>query len=591
MKQFLKFLLASVMGFFLAMFLISMVGVGWLASMTQKEDVKVEPNSILKATLSSEILEMAPSSPMANFDPQTLKPRKALGLHDILAALKNAKIDDRIKGIYLELSSVNAGFATVEEIRNALLDFKESGKFLIVYSEFMTQKTYYLASVADKIFLNPVGALELKGFSSRLSFFKKGMDELGIEPQITWAGNFKSATEPFRLTQMSEDNRLQVRAILDDFYQIFIDRISTSRDITRSELHRIVDSLEVRRPEDAKRLKLVDDLLYIDQVQEVLAQNLDLEEEEEPIFIKLSKYAEVEPLEEIDYKAGKIAVVVAQGNITGGPGKSNSIGSDDYVKILQEVRKDENIEAVVFRINSGGGSALASEIMLREVQLLRKAGKPVVASMGDVAASGGYYIACDSDKIFAEENTVTGSIGVFALMANAGPFFEDRLGITTDTVKTTKYSDFPTTPLLRKALSSDEQQIMQEGVDHIYDTFLSRVSEGRGLAKDSVRSLAAGRVWSGRQALAVGLVDQIGGVGDAIVEAAALSKMDSYRVTIYPEKEDPLAKLLAELTGKEVPEAMIREQFPELCELYDDLSSLQEMKGPQMRMPFRMEIE
>ncbi len=591
MKQFLKFLLASVMGFFVALFLLSMVGVGWIAAMGNSQEVVVESNSILKARLSAEILEMAPSSPLANFDMQTLKPKKALGLHDILAAIKNAKIDDRIKGVYLELSSVPAGFATIEEIRNALLDFKESGKFLVVYSEMMTQKTYYLASVADKIFLNPVGMLELKGFSSQVTFFKKGMDQLGIEPQITWAGNFKSATEPFRLTEMSEDNRYQVRTLLNDFYGIFLDRISTARDIPRSELDRIIDNLAVREAEDARRLGLVDDLLYIDQVEEILRKNVDLEEEEDLNFIKLPQYALVEPLEELDYKAQKIAVVVAQGNIASGKGKDNKIGSDDYVKILQAVRKDEKIEAVVLRVNSPGGSALASDIMLREVQLLRKAGKPVVVSMGDVAASGGYYIACDSDKIFAEENTVTGSIGVFAVLANAGPFFEDRLGITTDTVKTNRFSDFPTTPLMRNALTEEEQVIMQEGVDKIYEDFLSRVATGRGLPKDSVRSLAAGRVWSGRQALEVGLVDQIGGVEDAVNEAAALAKMDSYRVEIYPTKNDPLQQLFAQLTGKDVADAMVESRFSELVEVFDDLSDLAKMRGPQMRIPFDLDIQ
>ncbi len=594
MGSFFKMLLAVIIGIFLTLFIISIIGFGVIGrQITKQSKVKVKPNSILKATFKSNIPERTIDNPFQNFNPASLSPpTKNLGLNDILDNIEKAKTDDNIKGIYLELSGAPSGFATLEAVRDALIDFKEnSDKFIVAYGETISQKAYYLGSVADQIFVNPEGLVELKGFASQLTFFKKGLDRLGIVPQIFYAGNFKSATEPFRLTEMSPYNREQTRAFLQDFLDIYVERVAKSRNMSPSQLVSIMDSLKIRKAEDAKVHNIVDDTYFVDQVRSVLRDKAGLEEDDDLEFISMNAYANVPSKKELNFKNDKVAVVIAEGSITTGKGKDGSIGSDSYVKILRDVRKDDKVKSVVFRINSGGGSALASDIILREVQLLRESGKPVVVSMGDLAASGGYYIACDADKIYAEENTITGSIGVFGILADGSKFFDERLGMTFDEVKTTQFSDFPTFPLLSEPLNEEESKIIQTGVDDIYQTFLEKVADGREMVVANVDSIAQGRVWSGRQAVEIGLVDEIGSINDAIEEAAELAKLEEYRTSTYPKKEDPFQQFLKQMKGEASYQSVIEKELgADAYRLFKQAKEIKEMDGIQMRLPYHIEI-
>lgn len=588
--KFFKYVLATIVGLFtfFGILFVALLLIGTIASAFSKGSDALKPNTVIYASFGNEIIEKADKSPFGNFDPVTFQAKKKDGLNDLLAGIEAAKEDSNVSGIFLELKSIPAGFASVEALRNQLIDFKESGKFVMTYGEMYSQQAYYLASVADSVLLNPKGIIDLRGFGSEQMFFKGALDKLEIEPQVFRVGGFKSAVEPFTLTKMSDENRMQVKEFLSDFYSIFLSGISEQRGVAVTELNDIADELKVRKAGDALTYNLVDKLVYKNEALDILKERIGLEAKDKINTKSLSSYS-VNKAGKVKKSKGKdrIAVVYAFGSIVDGPGKNGTIGSYDYEKIIRKVREKDNVKAIVLRVNSGGGSALASEVIWNEMETAKANGIPVVVSMGDLAASGGYYIACNSDYIFAEENTITGSIGVFGLLPNMKGFFNNKLGITFDTAKTTEFADLASPS---RAVNAAERLIIQEGVDDIYDTFLNRVATGRSMTKDAVHEVAQGRVWSGIKAKQLGLVDEIGDLDAAIEKAAELADLEAYRVSNYPASEDPLTKFMKDLQGQ-TKQNLIKEELGAYYTYYKQIKEVMEMEGIQMRIPYEFVIE
>lgn len=584
-KTFFAALFASIVGYFIIIFFGILIVVGIVASSSKKDETKVEPNSILHLKLDYTIPEKTSLNPFENFDFATFEPTENLGLNDILKNIKKAKSDDNIKGIYLNVTVMPNGVATTEAIRKQLIDFKKSGKFIVAYAEVMTQKAYYLASVADKLYLNPYGMVEFSGLNTELTFFKNMLDRLGIEVQVFYAGKFKSATEPFRLDKMSDANRLQITEYMNSIYNHYVKNIAASRKMSEQLVDSIATNLLVRRAEDAKDFGLVDELAYYDVVLDDLKKRTGKKEDDKLVSVSMNKYDKAPTNKKENLKADKIAVVYAEGDIVDGKGENNNIGSERVAKMIRKIRQDKNIKALVLRVNSPGGSALASEIILREIELAKKK-MPVIVSMGNVAASGGYYISCYADTILAEPNTITGSIGVFGLIPNMQGFFNKHIGITFDNVKTGKFSDLGS---LTKPISEEGKVIIQHGVDTIYYKFKKRVSEGRGMTMEQVDEVAQGRVWTGLQAKEIGLVDVIGGMDEAIAIAAYKAGLKEFRTKEYPEEEDPLEKFFKSLKS-DAEVYFMKAHLGELYPVFEKLESLKNMNGIQARMPFDVTI-
>ncbi len=579
-------LVGSLLSFVFAILLFFIIIIGMVSGLQDPKVAKVKANSVLHLDLSYEITERTQKGLFSNFDFGSMESSENLGLNDLIKNIKKAAEDDDIKGIYLELGMMPNGLATIEAIRNELIKFKASGKFIVAYGEVVTQKAYYLASVADELYVNPVGYVELKGFAAQLTFFKNMLDKLDIQAQVFYAGQFKSATEPFRYDKMSEPNRVQVTEYLTDVYGHFISQIAEARKVDAKVLDSLVYNLAVREAGDAVKNKLITDTIYFDMLQTKLAEKTGTEKVKDLEFISISDYNNVAGKEK-DFEDDKIAVLYAEGNIVDGDGDETNIGSARFRKALQEIREDDDIKALVIRINSGGGSALASEIILREVNLVKAKGIPVIVSMGDVAASGGYYIAAYADTIIAEPNTVTGSIGVFGLLPDMGGFFNDKLGITFDTVKIGKHSDFGT---VTRALTAEEMSILQVGVDTIYMKFKRRVAEGRGMTVEYVDSVGQGRIWTGIQAQKNGLVDLLGGMDLALDIAKNSAGIEKYRVVEYPKQKDPLQALLGGGT-EEVEARFMKHQLGEFYPMWVKMGELKNVpSGVQMRIPFIMEV-
>ena len=542
MKQFLKFTLASAVGLVFGVFSLILIFT-IIASSGESKEVKLSEAHILRIELNGSIQDRVEDMP---FDLGKLRGEKVstLGLNDILTNIKKAKKDEHIKGIYLEMGFLNAGFATIEEIRNALLDFKESGKFITTYSEIYTQRAYYLASVADNICIYPEGALELKGLNSTAIFFTNALKKIGVEPQIIRHGKFKSAVEPFMLTEMSDANREQVETFMGSIWGQFLDDVASDRQLTSDRLNKIANNLEVRTPKDALELGLIDSLFYRDQLENHFASLMEKENYDDVKFIKLKKYNRVRNENSREkFKKEKIAVIYAQGEIKSGEGSETVIGSERLSKAIRQARKDEKVKAIVLRVNSPGGSALASDVIWREMKLAQEK-KPVVVSMGDVAASGGYYIACVADKIYASPNTITGSIGVFGVLMSFEELLTDKLGLTFDQVKTNKFADLG---IPNRPLTKEEYDIIHESVVNIYDTFTSKVAEGRNMSQENVDNIGQGRVWSGINAMDINLIDEYGGLEEAIAGAAQLAEMEAYRIYELPERKDPFQEFFKKL--------------------------------------------
>ena len=592
MKQFFKFAFASCLGVFLAMMAIFMVGgIGVssiISGMSKTENAK--SNSVLHIELNNQIPEKTNNVESESF---SLEPKDVWGVHDITYAIEEAAEDSNIKGILLDVSMLSAGSVTRSEIRESVIKFRESGKFVHAYAKNYTQGAYHLASAADQVFVNPLGGIDFKGYSANIMFYKGMLEKLGIKMQIYYAGDFKGATETFRLDKLSDKNKQQIREYINDLYQEFIDDIATSRDISPSELKRVADQYLIRQPKDAVTYGLADKVAYFDEVIAAMKEEIGLDEDDKLNVFSLEKYVKGHK-RSTDFKVkDRVAVIYAEGTILTGKTDLGSIGDDKYTKIIRKIRKDDKVKAVVVRVNSGGGSALASENIWRELELLKDQGIPVIASMGDVAASGGYYIAAAADTIVAESNTITGSIGVFSMIPNVGKLFNDKLGVTFDTVLTGQLSAglYENIFMEHNAL---QKEILQNSTDTMYNIFLQRVADGRNMTVADVHKVAQGRVWSGQKAINNGLVDVIGDLDDAIAIAANSAGVDEFNIKEYPIVKDPQQQLIDKLTGNNSDSdkigIMLKSELREIYPYYKEIKEVKEMSGTQARMPYILEI-
>lgn len=591
MKQFFKFLFASCLGTFLALillFLVSWAIIGGIASSASKP-IKVSENSVLKLDLKQVIPERTNNIPIAGL---SLDEKDVLGLHKIVQTINHAKDDVNIKGIYINPSVMGAGQSTVRVLRQALKEFKDSGKFVVAHSTMYTQSTYLLASLADHISLHPFGMVDFRGFAAMVPFFTETMEKLGIKANIYYAGQFKSATEPFRLTKMSPQNKLQTREYINEMYDIYLDQIAESAEISKTELKAIANDFKARTSDDALALNMIDAVEFEEDAINHIKSKIGLKDEDKVKIVTLEDYAKI-AIKKSDFKVkDRIAVVFAEGNIVAGEGQEGSIGGQKYSKLLRKLRKDKKVKAVVLRVNSGGGSVLASENILNEVRALKAAGKPVVASFGDVSASGGYYISCLADKILCEPNTITGSIGVFMMVPNLTEMVQDKIGVKFDTVKTGKYS---ASYSLFYDWTDEEGKYLQSETDKYYDLFLSHVAEGRNMSKEAVHEIAQGRVWSGRKAKEIGLIDELGGLDRAMEITAELAGLEKYRESYYPIIKDPFIRMIEEFTGQKstkITERFIKSELGEdIYPIYELMKEVKTSSGPQAKLPYVLKIE
>jgi protease-4 len=579
MKQFFKFMFASMLGTFLLIVLVFFISFGIVAAIiatASSEDVVISKNTVLLLKLNKTIVDR---SSKTKFVMGFAGPDKSTGLNEILENLRKAKDDQNISGIYLDLSEIPANYSTVNEIRNGLADFKSSGKFIWAYSEVYSQKSYYLASVADKVFLNPQGMIEFKGLTYEGAFLKGMLEKLDVKMQIIRHGKFKAATEPLFLDKMSAENRQQIMGIIGDVWDNMLTSITESRKISKQDLNRIADSLLLQTAEDALRYKFADQLIYKDELIAEFKKKLKIDSKKNIEYVTLDSYISVPDTKKPASGDNKIAVIYASGSIAGGEGDDQSIGSERISKAIRKAREDEKVKAIVFRINSGGGSALASDVIWREIELARKS-KPVVSSFGDVAASGGYYIACASSKILADPTTITGSIGVFGVIPNMEGLFSKKLGITFDWAMTNKNGDY--IPVM-KPLSPYQTLLIQRDVDHIYDVFTGKVAAGRKIPQAKVDSIGQGRIWSGKAAKSLGLIDEFGGLTKAIETAASLAKIKEYKVISLPLQKEWFEELIDQFTGGD-PSAKLQEILGPDYKYYEYIKEIRGMKGVQARM-------
>lgn len=584
--NFFKIMFASMVGTLLTMLIVSLIAfaivAGIIAAASSPTETVAE-NSILVLKLDQTIEDRKPEMPVF-FD--ITGPGKVYGLNDILRNLRRAKDDDRIKGIYLDLSDIPAGITTVSEIRDALSDFKSSGKFIYAYSNVLSQKAYYLATIADKLFINPEGGILFKGLISELIFIKGTLEKLDVKVQVVRHGKFKAATEPLFLDKMSPENRQQMDALLGDVWNEMLIDVSEARGISKEDLNLIADSLLISSAADAYSNRMVDSLVYMDQFLALLRSKLGIDSAGTIPSITLEKYMNVPFKDKTATAPDKIAVVYAHGSVVDGDGDDTSIGGDRFAKAIRKAREDKKVKAIVLRVNSPGGSALASEVILREVLLANKV-KPVVASFGDVAASGGYYIACGARKIFAEPTTITGSIGVWGAIPNLQGLLTNKLGLTFDHVMTNKNSDFIP---VNRPMSPYHTAVLQKEIEHIYTTFVGHVSAGRGLTPAQVDSIGQGRIWSGEDAKNIGLVDEFGGLNKAVEAAAELAGTTTYRTVAMPEQKDAFEQIMEDLFNSGVT-ASLKKELGEDYSYYEYLKEVREIRGIQARLPFEISVE
>ncbi len=591
MKNFFKYTLATIVGgiitFFLAFLIITGMIAGLASSVSSGDNsmVTVDDNTILKVEFSSPVVDREPLNPFAEFnfgeDKESIK-----GLNTIINTLEAASKDDKIKGIYLDVNTFAVGgMATLESVRKALEDFKASGKFIYTYSENYSQGAYYVASVSDKLFLNPAGGMELKGIGAELMFYKNALDKFGVDMQIIRGpGNkFKSAVEPFMYDKMSDPNRKQMQVFLGSIWDNMLGQISKSRGISTKDLNVYADSLWADDPARALDLKLVDGVKYYDEVETILADKIGVKVEKLKM-LSLADYSSTVKKKNVLAKE-KIAVIYAVGEIKSGQGNDQTIGSERIAAAVEKARKDSTIKAIVLRVNSPGGSALASEIMWRELVLAKEA-KPLVVSMGNYAASGGYYIACMADKIVAQPNTLTGSIGVFGMIPNFQKLMTEELGITTDRVSTNANSVVgvynPLTPYQLKSI--------QKGVVRIYGTFISHVAEGRNMTIEQVDAIGQGRVWSGSNAIEIGLVDELGDLDRAIEIAAEMAKVTDFKLKEMPKRSNPFEEMMKQF-GATVKMKVMHSELGDNVKYYNYLQTLKNMDGVQARLPFFIDVQ
>lgn len=587
--NFFKSFLASCLGSLIAFIILIILVFGFMAAAvssfsTGDKQVVVEDNSVLHLKLDVPFAEMEVENPLEGL-PIPGVSEGPIGLIQFKKVIAGATTDTKIKGIYLDLSVFIGGFATAKEIRESLIDFKKSGKWVVAYSEVLTEKAYYIVSAADKVYLNPEGQLEFNGMALEVSFFKKMFDKLEIKPEIFRVGDFKSAVEPFMLDKMSDANRLQLNELINGINGEVINDIAASRKIEVKTLKEISDRMLATTTQEAHSLNLVDSLFYYDQVLAELRNRLGLDDGEDINFIKYSKYKKSVS----DYSSSKneIAVIVADGDILPGKAQQGTIGSTTFAEELRKARSSKKVKAIVLRINSPGGSAMASDVMWREVILASKE-KPIIASMGDYAASGGYYLAMGCDTIVAQPNTITGSIGVFSVLFDLSSFLDNKIGITFDEVKTGDMGELVT---FTRPLTAPEKAIWQKSTDRIYASFTIKAAEGRNIPVEQLRKVASGRVWTGTQAKERGLVDVLGDFDDAVrIAAEKAGVANDYKVRYYPKYKSFLDQWLSDME-ENTKTKMLKAEWGTNYKIYEQVMKLQRYQGVQARMPFEMEVK
>lgn len=595
MKSFLKYTLATIVGVLIVNILLAFLFfgiVGTLAALSEKT-VEVRDNSLLVVRLNGEILDRNSENPFDNIDFLSMSNRQTFGLNKILASIRHAATDSRIQGIYLDLTDITGNFgalAFTEEIRTALQKFKESGKFIYSYSNLgYSQKAYYLATVADKIYVNPETPLLLTGMSSSVSLYKETLDKLGIQAEVVKVGKFKSAVEPFLSTHISEANREQIKKYLDSSWGTLVRGIAESRHLSADSIQAITNRFDFYTAAEFMRFGFFDGTVYEDQMLEILKEKCGLSPKDKLQTVTLKDYQNVPMHQEIS--KNKIAVVYAQGEI-GLEQSSGAIGPQ-LAQTLRKIRQDSTIKAIVLRVNSPGGSALTSDIIWRETVLAAQT-KPLIVSMGNVAASGGYYISCAADTIVAEPTTLTGSIGIFGLFFSGEKLLRDKIGIHTDVVKTNEHSDFGGSyplpiPISDRPLTTYERNVLQKYVNQGYETFLNRVMAGRHLSHDELDAIAQGRVWTGEDAQKIGLVDVLGGLEEAIRIAAQKAGLEKYRVSEYPKEKNPFEELLQELTGS-LQMRIAQRELGSFYTTWQQIRDFSSRQGLLARMPYDVTI-
>ncbi len=582
-------MLASMAGFILTMlimFFFLTVFIASVASMAGKKEVTISEKTLLHLKFDKAIPERSPAGPFQFSTTSIFETTNVPGLLETMDLIKKASEDQNIAGIYLELSGIPSGMATLEEVRNELLEFKKSGKFIYAYGEVYSQKAYYLASVADKIMINPEGSIDFKGLTGKVMFLKGLLEKLDVNAQIIRHGKYKSAIEPFITDKMSEANKEQTLTYVSSIWNHMVDEISKARNLDKELMMKAADSLLLEAPEDAVKLGFADQLAYKDQLIDILKSTAGIDKDEKLKLVNLTKYRDVKPSVLPKRSKNKIAIIYGTGDIVSGEGTQDNLSSERISKAIRKARMDSSIKAIVFRINSPGGSALASDVILREVKLAAEA-KPFIASMGDYAASGGYYIACAADTILANPTTLTGSIGVFGIIPDMQSFFQNKLGITFDKVETNKNSDFMS---VMRPMTSFEEKVITNQIERIYSTFINHVSEGRSMPVANVDSIGQGRVWSGIDGLNINLVDRTGGLRDAIAVAASMANLEDYRTVGFPEQKDPFTELMESLSGN-TEDVKLRENLGVFYPIFREVKSLTNAKGVQARLPFIIEVE
>jgi protease IV len=588
MKTFLKYTLATITGIIITSFLFFIILLASLSTMviSGEKPASISENSILILKGGTIIPDKGTGSPYEGIDLINMTITPAPGLNEILHNIRKASTDDKIKGILIENGLLPSGWATTEEIRDALEQFRAGEKFVIAYSDYvMLQQGYYLSSAADKIYVNPSSTIDFKGLSGEVMFYKKALEKIGVEVQVTRHGKFKGAVEPYILDQLSEENEAQIKSYVGSIWSHIIENISKSRDISTEKLNQMADNLVGYYATGALEKKLVDGLIYRDALIDTLKIRSGLTTDDKIHMVSMTKYSKVPDPGKTFSAKNKISVIYASGTIVMGKGKGNSIGGNEFGDLIRKERKDTTVKAIVLRVNSPGGNAIASDIIWKEVELAAKV-KPVVISMGNYAASGGYYISAPGTKIFASPTTITGSIGVFGLLPNAGKLMNQKLGITTETVNTNKNSDFPS---VYRPMTVYEKEVMQLSIEQVYSDFLSKVSSGRKMGIAAVDSIGQGRVWSGNDAIGIGLVDEQGGLTASIEAAAKLAGIESYSTRELPESEDPLTRILSQLTG-EIKMRILDQELGEYKRFFDEIQDITNLSGIQARLPYFIEV-
>jgi protease IV len=588
MKNFLIYTLATITGIILSSILFFVIMIGSLSALVAsgEKTVAISDKSVLVLKAGVPIPDRGDPSPWSGFDPVSFTFTPTPGLNDILANIRKAEKDKKIKGILVENGLLAPGWATSDEIRNALIKFRQSGKFVIAWSDYiLNQEGYFLSTAANRIYLNPGTMIEFKGLSGEVMFYKKALDKIGIEVQVIRHGKFKGAVEPFILDKLSKENREQIKDYVGSVWAYVISAISSSRIVPEDKLMKIADNLTATNPEGALSEKLIDGIIYRDALIDTLKTLAGVKPDGKIQLVSMSKYSKVYDRSRKFSLRNKIAVIFAEGSIVTGRGTDNNIGGNGYADIIREQRKDTSVKAIVLRVDSPGGNAIASDIMWRELELAAKV-KPVVVSMGNYAASGGYYISAPATKIFASPVTISGSIGVFGMIPNAGKLIHDKLGISTETVSTNSNSDFPS---LFRPMSPYERDVMQKSIEKTYNDFVSRVASGRKMTEASVDSIGQGRVWTGQRALKLGLIDSIGGLEDAIRGAAKLANLENYSLREYPLTEDPYTRLLSGFAG-EMKTGFLKKELGDNLKLYEEVKEITGLTGIQARLPYFIEI-